>query len=167
MWFWELVCESADRGWCFVFDRFWGVTATASGGLGVLLIAFLMVTSLSENAEAERTGTLGLTRVGSVLDHTPVVEGATIHQTSAAEINPRLDHLVHQVAWPGTGFPVSPEVHRKLTAPTAPEFLEVSDVPPLEEETPGYLRERVEYDYEQRLSLSFEPFIERAGRRVR
>ena len=50
--FWDMVCEAADRIWCFVYDHFWWVAATVSGGLGILLIALVMVTGLSDKAEA-------------------------------------------------------------------------------------------------------------------
>lgn len=166
VWFWGLVCEAADRVWCFVFDHFWWVAATASGGFGVVLIALMLVTGLTEKAEADRQGVSLLARAGSVLDHVPIVDADRVVQISGVKDPGQPDHLLYQVPSPRHRFPVPAGVRRRITDFGSPRPLpEATDVPPLESHFPG--RIRTPDLTTSRLTLTLEPFVERQGRRVR
>ncbi|HIF01487.1 MAG: hypothetical protein ABGZ23_21420 [Fuerstiella sp.] len=165
-WFWNLVCEAVDRVWCFVFDHFWWVTATVSGGVGVVLIALLMVSGLSLEAEAVRSDQSALMNVGSVLDHTPVLEPGRILLTKGNNDGfDQASQLIYQklsgdrMSVPTTWPSVVSELpsHRYLT-PETPEVPTAAGRPS-------------EYRWPEssgsRLQLSMEPFVERQGRQVR
>lgn len=166
--FWDMVCEAADRVWCFVFDHFWWVAATVSGSVGILLIALIMVTGLTQKAEAERLDERTLMNVGSVLDHTAVLVPKDVVQISTVVERPKLDQLVYQVP-SADRYRVPPAIRGRVVTDFSnppPEIRPVvDDLPPLETESPGY---RPEPEFSRsRLSLTMEPFIERQGRRVR
>lgn len=165
-WFWDMVCEAADRLWCFVFDHFWWVTAAASGGIGILLIATMLVTGLTEKAEADRHSIAALMRAGSVLDHTPVVDAEGILQISGEVADLQNDLLLYQTPTFDNRWPVPRSIRRVITDFNDRQPVpEATDVPPLESLSPDYFREPT---YSRgRLTLSMEPFVERHGRRVR
>ena len=165
-WFWDLLCEAADRTWCFVFDHFWWVAATASGGIGLLIVAFMLATGLADQAEADRLSIESEMNRGSVLDHTDVVEADRVVRVSAADVAPRIDQLVYQTPSPFNRFHIPPDIREVITDFGSPRDLPppAVDVPPLETIAP-YLREP---NYSRsRLSISLQPFIERQGKRIR
>ncbi|MDG1896428.1 MAG: hypothetical protein P8J37_16115 [Fuerstiella sp.] len=159
---WDMVCEAVDRIWCFVFDHFWWVTATVSGGVGVLLIALLMASGLSQEARAVRNEQAAVMNVGSVLDHTPVLEPDRVLLTKAKDDNQALtSQLIYQRSsrdWlqaPFTRPPVVSDIpsHRYLM-PERP----VGEGRPSDDQWPR--------SSGSRLQLSMEPFLERRGRPV-
>lgn len=165
-WFWDMVCEAADRVWCFIFDHFWWVAATASGSMGVLLIALLLATGLSEQAEADRNRLSSLTRAGSVLDHIPVVDADDVLQINAEDTPSEIDHLVYQVPSAIHRFKLPEDIRKVITDFGDPGQTPIAtDVPPLETDSSPYLREPI-YS-RSRLSLTMEPFVERYGRRLK
>lgn len=76
VWFWGLTCEAVERVWQFSIDYRWWVAATVSGSAGLLLITTLMVTGLTEEAEADQTLQASFRTTGGVLDVEPKVEPA-------------------------------------------------------------------------------------------
>lgn len=102
--FWEMLCEIFDRLVCFVFDHFWWVAATASGGVGVVLIALIMLSGLSQEAAAVRRDERAIMNVGGVLDHTPKVSARETLPAPRGTQNQRSSHLVDQFPTPGSRF---------------------------------------------------------------
>jgi len=161
--FWDMVCEAVDRIWCFVFDHFWWVTATVSGAVGVVLIALLMASGLSQEARAVRNDHAAVMNVGSVLDHTPVLEPGRILQTRAhGDDVANTSQLIYQRSardWMPSPLTRSPEIseipsHRYQT----PER------PAAERSGSGY---QWQNSAGSPLRLSMESFLERQGRPVR
>ncbi len=74
---WDRLCDGLDAAWCFVTDHCWWVTAAASGTTGVVLIALMMFSGLSEEAQAVRFDDQTLLNAGSVLDYTPIIGAVT------------------------------------------------------------------------------------------
>lgn len=156
---WGLVCEAADRLWCFVFDHFWWVTATVTGSIGIVLIAIMMVGGLSSEARAVRVDSESIMNAGSVLDEVKEIE-------TREEFAPQLDDresLVSHVMWQ---FPSEdrffvpsivrqPIVETPVYEPPAPRYITDSDKPP----APDYSRDQ--------LKITLESFVERIGRPVR
>ncbi|MCP4782641.1 MAG: DUF11 domain-containing protein [Fuerstiella sp.] len=143
---WDMVCEAVDRIWCFVFDHFWWVTATVSGGVGVALISLLMVSGLSLEAKAVRDDQAARMNVGSVLDHTPVLKPSRILLTNGNNDGlAQASQLIYQKS-SGDTLPIP------ATWPSV-----VSDLP----------AHRWPDSSASRLQLSMEPFVERRGRQVR
>ncbi|MEO2014936.1 MAG: hypothetical protein ABGZ53_11255 [Fuerstiella sp.] len=144
--FWDMVCDAVDRIWCFVFDHFWWVTATVSGGVGVALISLLMVSGLSLEAKAVRNDQAARMNVGSVLDHTPVLKPGRILLTNGNNDGfAQASQLIYQKSADDT-----------LPVPTT--------WPPVVSDFPAY---RWPDSSGSRLQLSMEPFVERQGRPVR
>ena len=161
--FWDIVCESVDRIWCFVFDHFWWVTATVSGAVGVALIALLMASGLSQEARAVRNDHAAVMNVGSVLDHTPVLEPDRILLTKAHG-----DDIAH------TSQLIYQRSSRDWMPPGVTRSPVISDIPSHRyrmPERPVTERRPPEYQWPasagSRLQLSMEPFLERHGRPVR
>ena len=77
---WDMVCEATDRIWCFVFDHVWWVTATVAGAVGLLLVALILVSGLSNEARAVRQDERAVMNTGSVLDSVPVLDTENILQ---------------------------------------------------------------------------------------
>ena len=168
--FWDMVCEAVDRIWCFVFDHFWWVTATVSGGVGVVLIALLMVSSLSLEAKEVRNDQAARMNVGSVLDHTPVLEPGRIRLTNGNNDGfAQASQLIYQkpsgdtMPVPATWPPVVSDLpsHRYRT-PAEPE-VPAAEGPAAEGRPSEY---RWPDSSGSRLQLSMEPFVERRGRQV-
>ncbi len=95
--FWDLVCEATDRIWCFVYDHFWWVTATVSGSIGVLLVALIMVSGLSNEAAAVRLEEQGIMPVGSVLDHIIEIDPDNVQLINAVAARDDGAHVLYQV----------------------------------------------------------------------
>ncbi|MDG2129599.1 MAG: hypothetical protein P8K08_16485 [Fuerstiella sp.] len=161
--FWDMVCESVDRTWCFVFDHFWWVTATVSGAVGVALIALLMASGLSQEAEAERREQIAPMNVGSVLDHTPVLKPDRILLTKAnSESVARASQLIYQRPshdWLSSPFGRSPAISEKPSHRFQTPERPAGGRRPSEHHWPA--------SSGSRLQLSMEPFLERRGRHIR
>lgn len=163
--FWDMLCEAADRVSGFVFDHFWWVAATVSGGVGILLIALVMVTGLSDKAEANRSDEESLMFVGSVLDHTTILTPDNVLQLKVADgPNPLATgpELVHQVPSKDR-WRIPPSIRQEIvdSMPPAPPEPDVLWNPG----RPEYPREP---DYSRSLlNITIEPFVERRGRQVR
>ncbi len=141
---WSLVCEATDRVWCFIYDHFWWVAATASGSIGVLLVALIMVSGLSNEAAAVRLEERTVMPVGSVLDHISVVDSDNVLVINAVADPDDDSHLVYQP---------QPFRQRPIVRDVWPR---VQDVPPM----PTY-RER---NYPRgNLRLTMEPLAREAG----
>lgn len=158
--FWDMVCELADRIWCFIFDHFWWVTAAVSGGIGIVLIALIMVSGLTNEAHAVRTDEKRPMMVGSVLDDTPVLDTDTILQTrviSKADDS----QLIYQ--YPSRNrFIIPADIRRPVVKDFTPRPRE-NYVPPM-----PLPRPHREPDYFRgRLQITMEPFLERHGHRIR
>lgn len=163
VWFWGLTCQLADRIWCFVVDHFWWVTATASGGIGLLLIAALFAAGIANQAEANRQIVDAAIPAGGALDHTTVLRTGAIRQVSATNDEADINPLVYQV--PGSTLPrfFYPE-SRDVIADFGAQK-QVEDVPPLETTSPIFTPAP---DYSNsRLRISLRSFLERTGRPVR
>lgn len=141
---WDMICEATDRIWCFIFDHFWWVAATASGSIGVLIVAFIMVSGLSNEAAAVRLEERTIMPVGSVLDHTDVLDPDNVVLVNHVATPSDLSHLVYQPQ-PLNRQPIVRDVRPR-----------VDYVPPV----PRY-RER-EYS-RNRLTLTMEPLARAAG----
>lgn len=143
--FWGMVCEATDRLWCFVFDHFWWVTATASGGIGVLLVALIMVSGLTKEAAAVRLEERVIMPVGSVLDHTTVLDSDNVVLMNAVASQDDVSQLIYQVP---SG------IRRSKSFPVVRERPRFEYVPPLPRE-PTYSRSR--------LTLTMEPLEREEG----
>ncbi|MEZ6126817.1 MAG: hypothetical protein R3C49_27180 [Planctomycetaceae bacterium] len=166
---WAMLCEAADRLWCFVFDHFWWVTATASGSVGLILIAVMMVSSLSSEASVVRMDERAIMNAGSVLDTTPVVDTQTVLIRNLVSSAPNDSHLVYQVPSRNNRFLVDDydSVVQDLPDVRAPVALPARNtVPPLDLEP--YRRREPDYSRSS-LTVSMEPTgtsIEIEGRRT-
>ena len=109
---WDMICEATDRVWCFVFDHVWWVTATLAGAVGLLLIALILVSGLSNEAQAVRHDERALMHTGSVLDDVPELNTRNILQTKFVleTDSDKVSHLVHQVPSALYRFPAPPIV---------------------------------------------------------
>lgn len=162
--FWELICEACDRLWCFVFDHFWWVTATVTGSIGILLIALMMVGSLSSEARAVRIDSEKIVNAGGVLDVVPIIDTKNVLQTRLIDAEDRVSQLMYQ--FPSDNrFWVPPVVKRPIVKKTPRPSPQVRDVPPLELRSPLSDR-RLDYSRDQ-LDITMEPFVERIGHPVR
>ena len=154
--FWDLVCEATDRIWCFVFDHFWWVAATASGSIGIVLVALIMVSGLSNEAEAVRREEQTIMPVGSVLDHTTVIDAGNVLLTNAVSTSDDVSQLIYQTR----SF-----AERPLLPEYTPRVDYVPPPPPPPNRDWSYSRSR--------LTLTMEPLerdggrFEQMGRRVR
>ena len=157
---WGAVCEATDRIWCFVFDHFWWVTATISGSIGVLLVALIMVSGLTKEAAAVRLQEQTVMPVGSVLDHTTVIDPDNVLLTNAVANTNGVAQLILQEPsrsrWP---------VRHPAVSESRPR---AEDFPPLP------LRPYREQSYSRgRLTLTMEPLergegrFEKFGQRIR
>ena len=158
--FWGMVCELADRIWCFVFDHFWWVTATASGAVGIVLIAVIMMSGLSSQAHAVRVDEKSPLMAGSVLDEIPVLNAGTLlkSQTVASTDD---SYQIYQ--YPSRNRWVVPTEIRRPVVSDFPPRDPQRYVPPMPLPIP-----RREPDYARSLlQITMEPFVERQGRRVR
>ena len=161
---WDMVCEATDRVWCFVFEHFWWVAATVSGGIGVLLVALLMVGGLSKEAAAVRLEEQSVMSAGSVLDHIAVLNARNILVANVATPGNDVSHKIYQARSRfDMSFPLS---NQRPIVRDLPE--RATDVPPLP--LPRYR----EPDYSRsRLMLTMEPlapaveWVEQVGRPVR
>lgn len=169
--FWNMVCEATDRIWCFVFDHVWWVTATVAGAVGILLVALILVSGLSNEARAVRQDERAVMNTGSVLDSIPELNTKDILQTKFTAESDKVAQLIHQIPTPTDRFwappviqqPVISELSARPQTPTYDRY-PATNVPPLEVE-PWDFREPI---YPAgRLSISIEPFLERIGHRVR
>ncbi|MCA9049778.1 MAG: DUF11 domain-containing protein [Planctomycetaceae bacterium] len=166
--FWDLICEATDRLWCFVLDHFWWVTAAVSGSIGILLIAFIMVSGLTSQAQAVRHDESSRLHVGSVLDNVPVLQtrrqlAGYSFPTGTSISAP--SQLVYQVP-SNNRYHVPASISQPIVRDIPSErFIPPStfDVPAMELTRPRYTEPVIS---RSRLSLSLEPFVERAGHRV-
>jgi hypothetical protein len=167
---WDMICEATDRIWCFVFDHFWWVTATVSGSIGVLLVALIMVSGLSTEAAAVRVEEQTVMPVGSVLDHTSVIDSDNVQMTNAIATRDDVSQLMYQVPSAVRG-----EQHFPARLPLAwetqpPPEKYVPRVPSIQE--PLYSRSRLELKFdrdEERVELIGSPdrLVERALAQLR
>ncbi|MEZ6127678.1 MAG: hypothetical protein R3C59_03290 [Planctomycetaceae bacterium] len=143
----DMLCEISDRLWCFVFDHFWWVAATASGGIGILIVAIIMVSGLSNEAAAVRMDEQTLMRVGGVLDHTPVIDADNVLLTNAVASKNEVSQLIYQVP---SGFryqlPASDQRPVVIDRTPLPRIMD-TPLPPYRE--PNFNRSR--------LTLTMEP----------
>ncbi|MCA9082853.1 MAG: hypothetical protein KDA81_02300 [Planctomycetaceae bacterium] len=165
--FWDMTCEATDRLWCFVADHFWWVAATLSGGIGVLLIALIMVSGLSREAKAVRQDESSLLYAGGVLDHTPLLNAEQVLMTSTAfQRESEISQLMYQVPSEDR-FAIPATIRRPIVQDIPSERYippRAYDVPPLAVTQPSWPTAPLS---RSRLSISMEPFIERVGRPVR
>lgn len=158
--FWEMLCEIFDRAVCFVFDHFWWVTATASGGIGVFMIALIMFSGLSLEAAAVRRDELAIMNVGGVLDHTPRVLAKDPGPTLTELPEDSSSHLVDQFPTPANRFAIE-EFSRRPEIDALPV-----DRPYLPiDSSPADLGPTID-PFRSRLRLTLNPFVEIQGRRV-
>ncbi|MFY9256272.1 MAG: hypothetical protein WAO83_22650 [Fuerstiella sp.] len=164
---WDMICEATDRVWCFVFDHVWWVTATLAGAVGLLLIALILVSGLSNEAQAVRQDERALMHTGSVLDDVPELNPRNILQTKFVleTDSDKVSHLVHQVPSALYRFPAPPIVQEQIASE-----LPLNPRPPVINMRPLDLEPRTtpEFNYPAaRLNMSVEPFLERVGHRIR
>ena len=164
--FWDAVCEAVDRIWCFVFEHFWWVAATVSGGIGVVLIALIMVSGLSGEARAVRSDARANLNAGSVLDGIAELNTAAILPPGSA-IADRDSRLIFQ--------------HPSANRFAVPDFIRrpiATDVVPLPDSYSGTDRPVIpppqrwsppprSTNFGGRLDISMQPFLERHGRPIR
>lgn len=158
--FWEMLCEIFDRFVCFVFDHFWWVAATASGGMGVVLIALIMFSGLSQEAAAVRRDERAVMNVGGVLDHTPAVSAKETLPSPRRMMDASSSHLVDQYPTPGKRFAIQefsrrPEIDR---LPVDRPIQMITESPTSVSQVPDPFRSR--------LRLTLSPFVEIQGRRI-
>ena len=165
---WGLVCEAADRLWCFVFDHFWWVTATVTGSIGIALIAIMMVGGLTSEARAVRRDSETLLNAGSVLDAVPEIRAEEEFTTAVESSDSGVSHVMWQ--FPSDNrFAVpslvrQPIIERPAVEP--PPFDPPPFDPPLDL---PYRNERplaVDYSRDQ-LKITLEPYLERQGQPTR
>lgn len=158
--FWEMLCEIFDRAVCFVFDHFWWVAATASGGVGVVLIALIMFSGLSQEAAAVRRDERAIMNVGGVLDHTPTVSAKQTTPIPKKKLEKGSSHLVDQFPTPGQRFAIQ-EFSRRPEIDRLPIDRPIRTIT----ESPSSLNQ-VPNPFRSRLRLTLNPFIEIEGQRV-
>lgn len=159
--FWEMLCEIFDRAVCFVFDHFWWVAATASGGIGVVMIAVIMFSGLTLEAAAVRRDELAIMNVGGVLDHTPRMSAKDAAPIRTEQLEDSSSHLVDQLPTPSVRFAIQ-EFSRRPEIDALPmerPYLPIKDYPEDRAPTPDPFRSR--------LRLTLNPFVEIQGRRVK
>lgn len=157
--FWEMLCEIFDRLFCFVSDHFWWVAATASGAVGIVLIAIIMFSGLTLEAAAVRRDELAIMQVGGVLDHTPLMSARETGPSLPQQKEDSTSHLVDQTPTLQHRFVIQefrePEIEEiPLERPYVPVTETEVSYPP----TPDPFRSR--------LRLSMVPFFEIQGQRV-
>ncbi|MEP3481104.1 MAG: hypothetical protein ABJZ55_17785 [Fuerstiella sp.] len=156
--FWQMLCEIFDRAVCFVFDHFWWVAATASGGIGVVMIALVMFSGLTLEAAAVRRDELAIMNVGGVLDHTPRMSAKDTMPQRKKLLSENSSHLVDQFPTPNNRFAIQ-ELSRR------PEI----DILPVERPYLPIQESAAEYTptpdpFRSRLRLTLNPFVEIQGR---
>lgn len=156
--FWQMLCEIFDRTVCFVFDHFWWVAATASGGIGVVMIALIMFSGLTLEAAAVRRDELAIMNVGGVLDHTPRMSAKETMPEQKKVLSEYSSHLVDQFPTPNNRFAIQ-ELSRR------PEI----DILPVERPYLPIQESAAEYTptpdpFRSRLRLTLNPFVEIQGR---
>lgn len=139
--FWDLVCEATDRIWCFVFDHFWWVTATVSGGIGVILVALIMVSGLSNEAAAVRLEEQRIMPAGSVLEYITEIDPDNVQLINAVAVRDEVAQTIYQVPSVVRGLESSP-ARRPLVWDEPPAVEYVPRVPI--REAPQYSRSRLE-----------------------
>jgi len=154
---WDMICEATDRLWCFVFDHFWWVAATVSGSIGILLVALLMVSGLSQEAAAVRVQERLVMNAGSVLDHTTVLDTDNVLTINAVADGGEVAQLIWQT--PSAAFGTIPFPRQR------PVVRDVPQLPLRPYREPTYAPER--------LTLTMEPiapaeaWVEQKGRPAR
>lgn len=138
--FWGMVCEATDRVWCFVFDHFWWVTATVSGSIGVLLVALIMVSGLSNEAAAVRLEEQSIMPVGSVLDHIAEIDPDNVQLINAVATRDDVYQTLYQV--PSVIPGMNPFPDRPLVWEPPPPVEYTPRVPIIRE--PQYSRSQLE-----------------------
>ncbi len=168
---WDMVCEATDRIWCFVFDHVWWVTATVAGAVGLLLVALILVSGLSNEARAVRQDERAVMNTGSVLDSVPVLDTENILQAKFTADTVKVSQLIHQVPTPANRFWAPPVIQQPVISelsarPQTPAYTPppATSVPPLEVEPWNYREPAYPTG---RLNISMEPFVERVGYHVR
>lgn len=160
----DMTGELLDRMWCFLFDHFWWVTATLSGGAGVAIVAMIMVSGLTREAAAVRTDERAVMRVGSVLDHTPVLDPDNVLMANTSVAKADDSQLIYQVP-SGFSFPLPSSNQRPVVIDRTP-LPRIMDLPP----PPVRYRDAPPAFQSTRLTLTMEPIddalelIELAGR---
>lgn len=158
--FWDMVCEIADRIATFVLEHFWWVAATVSGGVGIVLIALIMVSGLTQEAHAIRIADSSTLKAGGVLDAVPVIDTDNIIQTRVPEEDD--SQLIYQ--YPSRNrFPMPPLPVRQPVSDYVPQPRDI-EFEPLPRPLPDFSRKPVEPDP---IRITFEGFIERHGHPVR
>lgn len=155
--FWQMLCEIFDRAVCFVFDHFWWVAATASGGIGVVMIALIMFSGLTLEAAAVRRDEMAIMNVGGVLDHTPRVSAKDTMPQPMKLVSENSSHLVDQFPTPNNRFPIQ-ELSRRPEIDILPverPYLPIEASPEEYAPTPDPFRSR--------LRLTLNPFVEIQG----
>lgn len=158
--FWQMLCEIFDRAVCFIFDHFWWVAATASGGVGVVMIAVIMFSGLTLEAAAVRRDELAVMNVGGVLDHTPKMSAKDFLPVPLERPADSSSHLVDQFPTPNIRFAIQ-ELSRRPEIDALPierPYLPIDDDREDRTPTPDPFRSR--------LRLTLNPFVEIQGRRV-
>lgn len=159
---WRLVCEAADRLWCFVFDHFWWVTATVTGSVGIALIAVMMVGGLSTEARAVKRDSESRLHAGSVLDAVPEIDTAEEYAPIVAERDSQVSHVMWQFPSDNRFFVPSivrqPIVEQPVFQAPVPEPARFPNYRP-EPRVPDYSRDQ--------LKITLESFVERVGQPVR
>ena len=165
--FWDMVCEATDRVWCFVFDHIWWVTATVTGAVGIVLVAIILVSGLSNEAQAVRQDERAVMNAGGVLDSIPVLNTRNVLQTSFETRPVAIAQMIRQVPTPGNRFWTPPVIEQPVISnlPVRPPIPSNSRPSVIDEVKPWNYREPI--SPVGRLSVAMEPFVERIGRRIR
>lgn len=146
VWFWGLTCEAVERIWQFAIDHRWWVAATVSGSAGILIITTLLVTGLTEEAEADQSLQASFRTTGGVLDVEPTVDAAQ-DQNPLKEPPDAVEADLDQ-ADGVNGFYLGHQRFREVQPPRIPPYYGDPIRP------------------EARLQLGVEPFLERQGRQL-
>ncbi|MEZ6061668.1 MAG: hypothetical protein R3C19_15075 [Planctomycetaceae bacterium] len=138
---WFRLCEGLDDVRSFISEHFWWVTAATSGTTGVVLIALMMFSGLSQQALAVKRDENALINAGSVLDFTPEInatsesDAAAISTTQEAPLTESgVSNVVYQV--PSSIRFRLPQVEHIAVYPEYPEF-PAREYPRPEQPTPG------------------------------
>ena len=146
VWFWGLMCEAVERIWQFSIDHRWWVAATVSGSAGLLMITTLLITGLTEEAEADQTLQASFRTTGGVLDVEPTVDAAQ-NQNPLKPPPGAVETDLDQADGPN-GFYLGDQRFPEVQPPRIPPFYGDPIRP------------------EARLQLGVEPFLERQGRQL-